>query len=80
MFDVGGGELLLILLAIIILFGPKKLPELTRMIGKGVQNIRKAQAQFQEQIREIERDINLSEEAKKFTVKRTNSNNSHDNR
>lgn len=60
MFDVGGGELLLILLAIVVLFGPKKLPELSRMMGKGVQQLRKAQAQFQTQINEMKDEITNS--------------------
>lgn len=43
MFDVGGGELILIVLAIIILFGPKKIPELMNMFGKGYRHVRSAQ-------------------------------------
>ncbi|MDQ1265288.1 MAG: Twin-arginine translocase TatA/TatE family subunit [Bacteroidota bacterium] len=58
MFDVGGGELLVILLAVIILFGPKKIPEIARMMGKGVQKMREAQAQFQVQMREINNEFN----------------------
>lgn len=57
MFDVGGGELILILLAILVLFGPKKIPELAQMLGKGMQQFRKAQAQFQNQIDEIKTEI-----------------------
>jgi sec-independent protein translocase protein TatA len=40
--DVGGGELLLILIAVFLLFGPKKFPELARGIGKGMYQIKKA--------------------------------------
>jgi sec-independent protein translocase protein TatA len=57
MFDVGGAELLLILFAIILLFGPKKIPEFSQMLGKGVQKIRNAQAQFQEQMKDIEKEV-----------------------
>jgi len=28
MFDIGGGELIVIILAVILLFGPKKIPEI----------------------------------------------------
>ncbi len=58
MFDVGGGELLLIVFAILMLFGPKKIPEIAQMIGKGMQKVKQAQAQFQSQINDIQTDIN----------------------
>ena len=57
MFDVGGPELLLILVALVLLFGPKKIPEISQMLGKGVQKIRQAQAQFQTQMSEIEKEV-----------------------
>ena len=57
MFDVGGPELLLILVAVVLLFGPKKIPEISQMLGKGVQKIRQAQAQFQTQMSEIEKEV-----------------------
>lgn len=57
MFDVGGGELLLILLAFLLLFGPKKIPELSSMLGKGLRELRKAQSEFQSQINEIKTEI-----------------------
>ncbi|MBS1561820.1 MAG: twin-arginine translocase TatA/TatE family subunit [Bacteroidetes bacterium] len=53
MFDVGGGELLLILLAVLLLFGPKKIPEVAQMVGKGIRQFRKAQEDLTQQIRDI---------------------------
>jgi len=64
MFDVGGGELLLILLAALVLFGPKKLPELAQMMGKGMQQLRKAQAQLNDQIKEIQNEVQAVVEEK----------------
>lgn len=70
MFDVGGGELLLIILAIILLFGPEKIPEFSRMISKGIRKIREAQSQFQSEITNITREINADlaekEDVRKF--------------
>ncbi len=57
MFDVGGPELLLIILAVIILFGPKKIPEMMQNLGKGIAKLRSAQNQFREQINNIQTDI-----------------------
>ncbi len=39
---IGTTEILIILVIILILFGPKKLPELARSIGKSVKEYRKA--------------------------------------
>lgn len=53
MFDVGGGELLFILLIILLLFGPKKIPELMRSVGTGIRHFRRAQEDLTRQIRDI---------------------------
>lgn len=44
MFGIGAGEFVLILIAGLILFGPSKLPELGRSLGKLLREFRKAQA------------------------------------
>ncbi|MBU3741283.1 MAG: twin-arginine translocase TatA/TatE family subunit [Candidatus Kapabacteria bacterium] len=53
MFDVGGGELLFIVLIILLLFGPKKIPELMRSIGSGLRHFRRAQEDLTRQIRDL---------------------------
>lgn len=63
MFDVGGGELLFILFVVLLLFGPKKIPELAQMIGKGMQQLKKAQSQLQSQISDIQSEIKTVAEA-----------------
>ena len=40
MFGIGTQELLLILLIILIFFGPKKLPELARGLGQAIKEVR----------------------------------------
>ena len=44
MFGIGAGEFVLILVAGLILFGPSKLPELGKTLGKALREFRKAQA------------------------------------
>ena len=58
MFDVGGGELILIVLAIIVLFGPKKIREIAQMFGKGMQQFRKAQQELKDQISIVQTEVN----------------------
>jgi len=69
MFDIGGGELILIVLAIIVLFGPKKIPEIARMFGKGMQEFRRAQAQFNSQFADIKQEITNTVEGKPLQSK-----------
>jgi sec-independent protein translocase protein TatA len=40
---IGGQELLLILVIVILLFGAKKIPELARGLGTGLKEFKKAQ-------------------------------------
>jgi sec-independent protein translocase protein TatA len=40
MFGIGVGELLLILLIVLLLFGSTKLPELSRSIGEALKELR----------------------------------------
>ena len=48
--SLGGGELILIALVILLLFGGKKIPELMKGLGKGVKS-------FKDGMNEIEKDI-----------------------
>lgn len=57
--NLGMGELLVICLIVLLLFGGKKIPELMRGLGKGVRS-------FKEGVNNIERDIdNCAEDPKK---------------
>jgi sec-independent protein translocase protein TatA len=42
MFGLGMGELLVILVIVLVIFGAGKLPELGEGLGKGIRNFRKA--------------------------------------
>lgn len=51
MFNIGSTELILIVLAIIILFGAKKIPELAQGIGKGMKEFKKALRDVEDEIK-----------------------------
>jgi len=53
MFGIGAGELVIILIAGLIIFGPGKLPDVGRAIGKGLREFRKAQAAFTATLDEV---------------------------
>jgi sec-independent protein translocase protein TatA len=50
MFNVGPTELMVILVLALIVFGPKRLPEIGRSIGKGLRELRKAQMDIKREI------------------------------
>lgn len=53
--NMGSGEIMLILVAVLLLFGGKKLPELARGLGKGIRDFKDASDGVK---REIHRNIN----------------------
>ncbi len=55
-FEVGGGEILLIMLAALMFFGSKNVPQIARGLGKGMREIRDASNSIKSEIvREAER-------------------------
>ena len=55
------GELIFILLLALILFGPRRLPEIARTMGKFMAEFRKASADFQSQIQSEIHQLELDE-------------------
>src|SRR5947209_19882211 len=49
--NLGGAEVLLIFVVILILFGPKKIPELATSLGKGLRKFREAKEGLEEQVK-----------------------------
>ncbi len=64
MFGIGAGELIIILIAGLIIFGPSKLPEVGRAIGKGLREFRKAQAAFTATLDEVSDEGKVKSENK----------------
>lgn len=56
--NLGAGEIIIIALVILLLFGGKKIPELMRGLGKGVRS-------FKEGVNDIEKDIDKIDSEKK---------------
>jgi TatA/E family protein of Tat protein translocase len=50
MFDIGLQELLLIMVIALLVFGPKRLPELGRAIGRATREFRRASEEFRSTI------------------------------
>lgn len=57
-FGIGLGEVLLILALALIIWGPKRLPEIARTLGKTMRTLRKTTNEFTAQ---MTRDIDIEE-------------------
>ena len=63
MGPIGMQEMMMIFLLALLLFGPKKLPELGKLLGKGLTEFRRAKSEltstFESHLHELERETRL---------------------
>lgn len=52
MFNVGGGELLVILLIALIVLGPQRLPDAARTVGRVMGDLRRISSGFQQELKD----------------------------
>jgi len=63
---IQGWEWVIIVLAILLLFGAKKLPELAKGLGKGIREFKKASSEITyEMDRQVEKDDHEKEQARR---------------
>lgn len=62
-FDFGSGEIILILLVAFLIFGPDKIPEMARSIGKFINDIKRASEDIKT---EVNREADRREREKKL--------------
>jgi len=67
-FDFGSGEILLIIIAVFLIFGPSKIPEMARGLGKFINEIKRASEDIKT---EINREADRQEREKKLTEYKT---------
>ena len=56
--NIGTGEVIVLVIIILLLFGAKRIPDLMKSMGKGVRS-------FKEGIHEVEKEVNSEEEDRK---------------
>jgi sec-independent protein translocase protein TatB len=60
MFGLGGGEIIVIVVVALLVFGPSKLPEIARVVKAAYQEFRKLNQQVSKTVNEIRQDIDLN--------------------
>jgi Tat protein translocase TatB subunit len=66
MGNLGGGEIIVILLAALLILGPNKLPDAARQLGRAMGEIRKVTSGFQRELQDAIKDTTDDEaEARK---------------
>ena len=66
---IGGPEMIMIFIVILLLFGAKKLPELARGVGKSMGEFKKAREEFEREITRSEDDVRREDRPKDVTPK-----------
>ena len=66
MFDIGGSELLLIVIVAIVVIGPKDLPMALRTAGRWIAKVRRVSGHFRSGIETMVREAELEEMEKKW--------------
>lgn len=75
---IGGPEMIMIFVVILLLFGAKKLPELARGVGKSMGEFKKAREEFEREITRSEDEVRRDERAKETSLKPAPGKESHD--
>ncbi len=64
MGNLGGGEILVILLIGLIVLGPKRLPEASKQVGKTIRQVRQTSRNFQAELEAAIEDPSIEEAAR----------------
>ena len=64
MFGMGPWELLLVFLAILLLFGAKRLPDIAQGLGKGIREFKSAMKDTTDEIKGSVNDIDSKDDKK----------------
>lgn len=68
---ISGGEIVIIALVFLLLFGSKKIPEMARGLGKGLREFKKAADDIKREIKESAPDVQQNLNDLEKDIKRT---------
>ena len=66
LFGPGGGEIMVVLLLVLLIFGSKKIPEFAKGLGKGLRQFKDAtngiQKDIQSNVNDIKQDLDVKKQ------------------
>ena len=70
--DIGVAEILLILVVVLIIWGPRRIPEIARTLGRMIHNLRKATSDL---TKEVAKEIDAEEKDNPLQLRESKGNN-----
>ncbi len=67
-------HMLFVLIIVLVIFGPKRLPEIGRSLGRGIQEFKKSTSELQEHITEEKKTDSAPQPQEKVTTEATHKN------
>lgn len=61
--NLGAGEIILIVLVILLLFGAKKIPELAQGLGKGMKEFKKSLKDVEDEIKKTDEEVKKTDKS-----------------
>ncbi|HEX7357443.1 MAG TPA: twin-arginine translocase TatA/TatE family subunit [Ignavibacteriaceae bacterium] len=61
--NLGAGEIILIVLVILLLFGAKKIPELAQGLGKGMKEFKKSLKDVEDEIKKTDDEVKKTDKS-----------------
>ncbi|PYE53388.1 Sec-independent protein translocase subunit TatA/TatB [Deinococcus yavapaiensis] len=71
MFGLGPMEIIVILVVALVIFGPKKLPELGKSLGQGIREFRRGTSGLKEELESSFKDEPVHEPVRTQPIERT---------
>ncbi len=68
LFDISGGELIIVLLFILLFFGSKGIPDIARTLGRTMRQVRDASNEVQREIHRGTQDVRRTMEEQRRAV------------
>jgi sec-independent protein translocase protein TatA len=68
LFDISGGELIIILLFVLLFFGSKGIPDIARTLGRTMRQVRDASNEVQREIQRGANDVRRTMEEQRRTM------------